>query len=80
MSRNRPMSRPALALLASRAVLVLGAALAHAGTADDARLRQLAGQAGSYSSAVATSSSTGPNTRLNVRSHSIIQALISTSV
>ena len=42
------MSASALAVVASVAVFVLGAVLAHAETADDARLRQLAGQAASY--------------------------------
>ena len=48
MSRNRPMFPPALALLAGGAVLVLCASVAHAETADDTRLRQLAAQAESY--------------------------------
>ena len=51
MSRTRPVSPPALALFASGAVLVLGV-LAHAETADDVRLRQLAGQAESYAGEV----------------------------
>ena len=46
------MSASALAVVASVAVFVLGAVLAHAETADDARLRQLAGQAASYAGEV----------------------------
>ena len=52
MPRTRLISPPALALLAGSALLVLGAALARAESADDARLRQLAGQAGSYAGEV----------------------------
>ena len=51
MPRTLPMS-PALSLLASGAVLVLGAALARAETADDVRLRQIAGEAESYAGEV----------------------------
>ena len=48
MPRLRPVSASALAVFASGAVFVLGTALAHAETADDARLRQIAGQAVTY--------------------------------
>ena len=52
MPRSRRVSPSALAVFTSAAVFVLGAALAHAETADDARLRQLAGQAASYAGEV----------------------------
>ena len=54
MPKSRPMSASALAVVASVAVFVLGAVLAHAETAADARLRQLAGQAASYAGEVRT--------------------------
>ena len=52
MPSSRPVFPSPLAVIASGAVFVLGAALAHAETADDARLRQLAGQAASYAGEV----------------------------
>ena len=52
MPSSRPVSLSALAVVASGAVFVLGAAVAHAETPDDARLRQLAGQAASYAGEV----------------------------
>ena len=52
MPISRPVSPSPPALFASVAVFVLGAGLAHAETADDARLRQLAGQAASYAGEV----------------------------
>ncbi len=52
MPQSRPVSPPSLAVVASVFVLVLHATLAHAETDDDARLRQLAGQAESYAGEV----------------------------
>ena len=52
MPSSRPVSLSVLGVVASGAVFVLGAALAHAETPDDARLRQLAGQAASYAGEV----------------------------
>ena len=52
MLKSRPVSASVLAVVASVFVLVLHTALAHAETDDDARLRQLAGQAESYANEV----------------------------
>ena len=52
MPNSRPASPSSLPLFAGAALFMLGAAPAHAETADDARLRQLAGQAASYAGEV----------------------------
>ena len=52
MPSSRPASPSSLALFAGAALFVLGTDLAHAETADDARLRQLAVQAASYAGEV----------------------------
>ena len=52
MPNPRPLAPSTFSAFASGAVFILGAALAHAETADDARLRQLAGQAASYAGEV----------------------------
>ena len=52
MPGSRPVSPFALAVLASAAVFVLGAPIAHGETADERRLRQLAGQAVTYAGEV----------------------------
>ena len=62
MASSRPVSLSALALFASVAVFVLGAGLAHAETADDAR--QLAGQAASYAGEVRSLLAKCPYSRL----------------